>query len=666
MVTAPVRGLGIAHHRDVGHPRRPPLLRQPGGGRRRPLLDREPAGRRRTHRGGAPHLHRRRRRRHPAGLQCPHPGARVRRRGLCACATAWSTSSSSPTSACTGSSPGEEPRPITPEPALPAGLRYADITFGDGFLVCVGERHGLGEVWNELIRLPLDGSEAPQVDRRRPRLLLLAAPLPRRPSPGLAGLGSPRHALERHHPVAGPPVARGHPGRGPSRGRGPGRVDLPAGVVARRGAPLRLGPQRLVEPVPPRGRRGPAGGGRRRRRRGAAVGVPPAPLRLPGRRVDRRRVRLPDGHQPPDPRGRRDHAGPARAGHLAGRAGGRRTDLFLLAGSPTSFPAVVRVDTASGESEVLRAPEGPGLDPGLRLGPRTRGLPHPGWAGLRLLLPAGQSRLRRPPAGDLPPLLVTIHGGPTAAARPVLDPEVQFWTSRGFALADVDYGGSTGYGRAYWERLHGTWGLVDVRDCALAAAHLAATGRADPARLAIRGGSAGGYTTLAALAFRDEFAAGASHFGVADLELLARDTHKFESRYLDWLVGPYPRGARHLSGALPDPPSRRHRPPGDPLPGIGGSGGAPGAGGDHGLGAASAGRAGGPPDLPRRGPRFSPGGEHRPHAGGRVVVLRAGLRLRTGRARSSRWWWKACSRRGIRFVAGEVRGPEGIQRVTAE
>ncbi len=135
---------------------------------------------------------------------------------------------------------------------------------------------------------------------------------------------------------------------------------------------------------------------------------------------------------------------------------------------------------------------------------------------------------------------MTIHGGPTAAARPVLDPEVQFWTSRGFALADVDYGGSTGYGRAYWERLHGTWGIVDVRDCALAAAHLAATGRADPARLAIRGGSAGGYTTLAALAFRDEFAAGASHFGVADLELLARDTHKFESRYLDWLVGPYP------------------------------------------------------------------------------------------------------------------------------
>ena len=132
------------------------------------------------------------------------------------------------------------------------------------------------------------------------------------------------------------------------------------------------------------------------------------------------------------------------------------------------------------------------------------------------------------------------HGGPTAATRTHLDLAVQWWTSRGIGVVDVDYGGSSGYGRAYWERLHSTWGITDVRDCALAAQHLVTRGDADGERLAIRGGSAGGYTTLAVLAFRDDFAAGASHFGVADLALLAEHTHKFESRYLDWLVGPYP------------------------------------------------------------------------------------------------------------------------------
>lgn len=147
------------------------------------------------------------------------------------------------------------------------------------------------------------------------------------------------------------------------------------------------------------------------------------------------------------------------------------------------------------------------------------------------------------PAGSRPPLIVKSHGGPTSAAEHVYDPGVQFWTSRGFAVVDVNYGGSTGYGRAYRESLRGRWGIVDVEDCAAAAEALAARGEADPGKLLIRGGSAGGYTTLAALAFRDTFAAGASHYGVADLAALARDTHKFESRYLDRLVGPYPERA---------------------------------------------------------------------------------------------------------------------------
>ena len=149
----------------------------------------------------------------------------------------------------------------------------------------------------------------------------------------------------------------------------------------------------------------------------------------------------------------------------------------------------------------------------------------------------------RAPHGALPPLIVRSHGGPTGRASPALNLQIQFWTSRGFAVVDVDYAGSTGYGRAYRSLLDGRWGIADVEDCIAAARHLAATGRADPDRLAIRGGSAGGYTTLCALAFHDTFRAGASWYGIGDLEALLRDTHKFESRYLDRLVGPWPEAA---------------------------------------------------------------------------------------------------------------------------
>lgn len=145
-----------------------------------------------------------------------------------------------------------------------------------------------------------------------------------------------------------------------------------------------------------------------------------------------------------------------------------------------------------------------------------------------------------PPAGERPPLVVMIHGGPTSNARNRFDLAKQFWTSRGFAVVDVNYGGSTGYGRPYRRLLDGRWGIVDVEDAVAAAAHLADEGLADRDRLTIRGGSAGGYTTLAALCFHDVFRAGASHYGVADLSALAADTHKFESRYLDGLVGPWP------------------------------------------------------------------------------------------------------------------------------
>jgi dipeptidyl aminopeptidase/acylaminoacyl peptidase len=147
------------------------------------------------------------------------------------------------------------------------------------------------------------------------------------------------------------------------------------------------------------------------------------------------------------------------------------------------------------------------------------------------------------PDGELPPLLVDVHGGPTAAAAAELDVDIQYWTSRGFVVACVNYGGSTGYGRQYRELLNGAWGLVDVEDSISLARWLADQGRVDPARMAIRGGSAGGYTTLAALVAPDNpFTAGADYFGVADLEAMAADTHKFESRYLDGLIAPYPEG----------------------------------------------------------------------------------------------------------------------------
>jgi dipeptidyl aminopeptidase/acylaminoacyl peptidase len=145
-----------------------------------------------------------------------------------------------------------------------------------------------------------------------------------------------------------------------------------------------------------------------------------------------------------------------------------------------------------------------------------------------------------PPPHERPPLLVITHGGPTGATTAVLDPKIQFWTSRGFAVLDVDYSGSTGYGRPYRDRLKGQWGVVDVEDAVGGAQAMVGMGKADPARLIIRGGSAGGYTTLAALTFFDTFRAGASYYGISDLEVLQHDTHKFEARYNDTLIGPYP------------------------------------------------------------------------------------------------------------------------------
>ncbi|MGI3777413.1 MAG: prolyl oligopeptidase family serine peptidase [Janthinobacterium lividum] len=191
-------------------------------------------------------------------------------------------------------------------------------------------------------------------------------------------------------------------------------------------------------------------------------------------------------------------------------------------------------------AEVVRASGAPALGEGDVSLAEAVTFPVEGGAVAHALFYAPANARFAGPDGERPPLIVVSHGGPTSMSTDAFSIRVQWWTSRGFAVADVNYGGSTGFGRAYRQRLDGQWGVVDVGDCVAAARHLAAEGRVDGARMAIRGGSAGGFTTLAALVGSDVFRAGASHYGVADLRLLAGDTHKFESRYLDGLIGKLP------------------------------------------------------------------------------------------------------------------------------
>lgn len=223
------------------------------------------------------------------------------------------------------------------------------------------------------------------------------------------------------------------------------------------------------------------------------------------------------------------------AGISAG--GGRALVQALAADAPG---AVISVDLATGRSETVATAGELPLDPRLISAPEPVRFPSADGREAHALFYLPTNPDHAAPTGELPPLIVRSHGGPTGRASPALSLQIQYWTSRGFAVADVDYGGSTGYGRPYRRLLDGRWGVVDVEDCVAAARHLAASGRVDPERLAIRGGSAGGYTTLCALTFHDTFKAGASYYGISDLAALARDTHKFESRYLERLVGPWP------------------------------------------------------------------------------------------------------------------------------
>jgi len=212
----------------------------------------------------------------------------------------------------------------------------------------------------------------------------------------------------------------------------------------------------------------------------------------------------------------------------------------FVGGAPSRPTAVVLMDLAGGGVEQLRRAGDLEVDPAYLSPPEAVAFPTEGSLTAHGLFYAPRNKDFAGPADERPPLVVMVHGGPTSATASALRLDIQYYTSRGIAVLDVNYGGSTGYGRSYRERLRGAWGVVDVDDCCNGARYLADGGRVDGRRMAITGGSAGGYTTLACLAFRDTFAAGASRYGVSDCELLARETHKFESRYLDGLIGPYP------------------------------------------------------------------------------------------------------------------------------
>lgn len=441
--------------------------------------------------------------------------------------------------------PGEAPEPITPEPAAPRADRFADGGFApDGAtIVCVRERHDAAGVHNEVVRLAAHALSEPEV---------LATGSDFVAAPRLSPDGQTLAYLRWNHPdmpwdATELVVCDLYTGEETVVAGGPGesvtepvwRPDGSLWFLSDRTDwwnLYRWAPGADISPVV---------------RMEAEIGVPqwrfgsaryavlPDDTVVFARRragYDALAVRASDGTITEF-----DLPFSAVVSVVAAPDGG----VVVVAGTPRTKPAVYRVDPATGALDVLLAPPAVDVDPGYIAVAEHISFPSVDAAGATrtahaLFYPPANPAFEGPDGG-LPPLVVEIHGGPTAAAAPTLVLDVQYWTSRGFAVVDVNYGGSTGYGRPYREELNGQWGVIDVADCIAAARWLAARGRVDGERLAIRGGSAGGYTTLAALARVDTpFAVGANHFGVADLEALAADTHKFESRYLDRLIGPYP------------------------------------------------------------------------------------------------------------------------------
>ncbi len=301
--------------------------------------------------------------------------------------------------------------------------------------------------------------------------------------------------------------------------------------------------------------------------------------------------------------------------------------VYFTGGSSVQSFCIVELDLATKQTEVLRRSSDLVIDIGYLSIPELLEFPTENGLTAYGYYYAPKNQDYAPPAGELAPLLVLSHGGPTGATSAGFSLGIQYWTSRGFAILDVNYGGSTGYGRLYRQRLNGNWGVVDVDDCCNGALYLAHQGKVDPQRLAIRGGSAGGYTTLCALALRKVFNAGASHYGIGDLTTFVYDTHKFEFA----LPGPFgralPRAQGPLLRAQRDQFCESDFLPADPLPGTGGQGcPAQPISGDvrrrQGQGAAGSLHC-----LRRRAARIPQGRKYPARPGRRIVFLRQGVWL---------------------------------------
>ncbi len=435
---------------------------------------------------------------------------------------------------------GQDPLPITPRPPAAAAWRYADgsVTPDGRWIICVRERHEPGSVINELVSVPTDGSSdpivvagghdfyaSPRVSRDGLRLAWINWDHPNMPWDGTelwtVELLEEGDLGTRRRVAGGPNEAILQPEWGPDGSLywlsdrtgywNLYRDNTPvAPIDADCGGPawnLGLSYYGFLE------------AGR-------------IALTVTEHGTDRVLLIGPDASQ--------EQLDLPAGTHRGRMATNEKRIIALISGSPRSLDAVRRVNVSTGDTTVVVTAGT--LDPTFVSAAREISFRTDDGLTYAFAYPPVNPEFLAP-EGELPPLVVFSHGGPTSAARPDLDLTIQFFTTRGIAVVDVNYGGSSGYGRRYRQRLRGTWGIVDTRDCIAAARTLVQRRLVDGDRMAIRGGSAGGFTTLTALTFHDVFQAGASYYGVGDLEALARETHKFEAHYLDNLVGPYPQTA---------------------------------------------------------------------------------------------------------------------------